>query len=167
MKKLLLILTVLSCSFVNAQIPSHSKVYQEIVSSGIKYAEVAFAQAILESGHFKSKVAKQNNNLFGMRIPRYRSTTAVGKLNGYARYLSWQASVQDYKIWQDNLFKRYPNMTKAEFKSYLNRLYSTSSNYMAKVNAIINKNKNKYEKDHHDRDSIRSIHTDSLWVSSN
>lgn len=167
MKNLVLCLLVFSCSFAKAQTPSQREVYQQIVAAGIKYADVVLAQAILESGHFKSKIAKHNNNLFGMRMPKKRETTAVGTRYGYARYLSWEDSVEDYKMWQDYLFKRHPNMTKDQFKRYLNKLYSTSSNYIGKINTIINKNKSKYEKDHHDRDSVRSILNDSLWFSSN
>lgn len=152
------------CHYSIAQIPSHKDVFIAIVNSDIKFPEIAFAQAILESGHFKSKIAKHNNNLFGMRMPKQRETTAIGTKYGYAKYKSWQTSVRDYKLWQDNLFKRYPNMSLSQFKSYINRMYSTSYNYIAKVNTIVNKNKHKYEKVHDDRDSIRNNFGDSVRI---
>lgn len=165
MKKLITLLAVMCyCHYAIAQIPSHKEVFATIVNAGIKFPEVAFAQAILESGHFRSKIAKQNNNLFGMRMPNKRQTTAIGTKYGYAKYKSWQASVEDYKNWQDMIFKKYPSMTLSQFKSYINRIYSTTENYMAKVNTIVNKNKHKYEKVHDDRDSIRNDFGDSLRI---
>jgi flagellum-specific peptidoglycan hydrolase FlgJ len=164
MKKLITIIILLWCSSVSAQTPSHKEVYQEIKWSQIKYPDIALAQAILESGHFKSKIAKSNNNFFGMRMPTKRETMAFGKKYGYAIYHSWRHSVQDYKLWQDQLFTRHPNMTREQYKKYINKLYSTSANYISKINTIINKNKIKYEEDHNDRDSIRYTSNDSLRV---
>jgi uncharacterized FlgJ-related protein len=161
MRNIVLSLLVALSSFAGAQTPTQSQVYNEIRRAGIKYPDIALAQAILESGHFKSKLAKHNNNLFGMRMPKKRETTAVGTRYGYARYLSWKDSVEDYKLWQDYLFKRHPNMTKSQFKRYIDRLYSTSSNYIGKINTIINKN-SKYEEDHNDRDSVRYAYNDSV-----
>ena len=167
MKKLILCIVILWCSATEAQIPSHSEVYQEIKWASIKYPDIAFAQAILESGHFTSKIAVHNGNLFGMRMPIKRETLAVGTKFKYAMYNSWRHSVQDYKLWQDYLFKRYPNMTREQYKKYINKLYSTSHNYISKINTIINKNKNRYEKDHVDRDSNRNGFSDSMRISSN
>ena len=167
MKNLVLCLMVFLCSFTKAQTPSHIEVYQEIKWASIKYPDIAFAQAILESGHFTSKIAKHNANLFGMRMPTKRETMAIGTKFKYAMYYSWQHSVQDYKLWQDQLFKKYPNMSREEYKRYLNKLYSTSRDYILKINAIINKNKIKYEKNHDDRDFIRNGFHDSMWISSN
>lgn len=167
MKKLLLCIVILWCSITKAQVPSHIEVYQEIKWASIKYPDIAFAQAILESGHFTSKIARYNSNLFGMRMPTKRETLAIGTKFKYAMYNSWQHSVQDYKLWQDHLFKKYPNMTREQYKKYINKLYSTSHNYISKINTIINKNKIKYEKDHYDRDSIRNIFNDSMRISSN
>ena len=137
----MLLIVAMLCSFTSTQPIKEKDVYQKILSSGIKYPEIALAQSILESGHFKSNVARTNNNLFGMRMPTRRKTTAIGKRGGYATYKSWQDSVEDYKLWQDMVFKKYPNMTKIEFKKYVSRIYSTTSDYMTKVNSIIRKNK--------------------------
>lgn len=167
MKKIISLLAIVAlCHSTMAQVPSHKDVFSKIVQSNIRFPEVAFAQAILESGHFKSKVARQNNNLFGMRMPKQRKTTAIGTNGGYARYKSWQASVRDYKLWQDNLFKRYPNMTLSQFKSYVDRRYSTSENYIAKINSIIKTNRLKYEIQTvlDDCDSVRNDFSDSVRI---
>ena len=44
-------------------------------NSNIKYPHIVLAQAKLESGGFKSKIFKQNHNMFGMRLPKQRPTT--------------------------------------------------------------------------------------------
>jgi uncharacterized FlgJ-related protein len=147
MKTLLLALSMLIWSCAESQTPNKTSVHQEILNLDIKFPDIVLAQAILESGNFASKVAKQNKNLFGMRMPKVRETTAIGQRYGYARYYNWKDSVKDYKLWQEALLKKHPNMTRGQYKSYINRIYSSGKNYISKINLIIQKNKNKYEED--------------------
>lgn len=148
MKKLLVTFTLMLCLVAYAKTPPNQReVYQQIVSIGIKFPDVALAQAILESGNFKSKLAKENNNLFGMRLARVRETTAKGQKYGYANYLSWKDSVKDYKLWQDSVLKNKKNMTRTQYLSYLNRIYSETPNYISRIRFITETNKNKYEED--------------------
>lgn len=85
---------------------------------GIKHPDEVFNQAILESGHFKSKLAIKGNNLFGMRKPGKRLTFALkDKIFGYAKYLHWIYSVADYKLWQDIS----PIKPGEKYKHYLKR----------------------------------------------
>ena len=161
MKKLLLTLAVILCLVVQAKTPLNQRdVYQEIIAMGIKFADIVLAQAILESGNFKSKLAKENNNLFGMRLARVRETTAKGQKYGYANYLSWKDSVKDYKLWQDSVLKNKKNMTRTQYLSYLNRIYSETPNYISRIRFITETNKNKYEdstyaSNDHANDSVR------------
>jgi uncharacterized FlgJ-related protein len=105
----------------------------------IKYPDLVYAQALLESGHFSSKHCKVNNNLFGMKFPRFRKTLAIGKgSGGYAIYKNWIASVKDYAIFQDNLFKK-KEMNKKQFTQFLDHKYCESTGYVAKLTKIINK----------------------------
>ena len=147
MKKLILLVLLATTMFASARTPNQREVYEELVRLDVKFPDIVLAQTILESGNFSSKVAKQNNNLFGMRMPKIRETTAIGQRYGYARYYNWKESVKDYKLWQEALLKKYPNMTRGQYKSYINRVYSTGKNYISKINLIIQKNKNKYEED--------------------
>lgn len=117
-------------------------VWNIIQSTNIKHADIVFAQAILESGNFKSKLVKTNNNLFGMKLPKIRKTTAVGSKNKYATYQHWTHSVQDYKLYQDYLFRK-KEMSRAEYLSYIKKRYSTTPDYIKRVIKIINRNKNK------------------------
>ena len=78
---------------------TYENLYAEIIKKEIKFPKIVWAQAILESGHFKSSVFKTNNNLFGMMMPRKRKTVALSSPSVYAKYESWQASVYDYKLY--------------------------------------------------------------------
>lgn len=66
------------------------------------------AQSKLETANFTSKVFRENNNMFGMKLPRIRPTTATGagllspEGNNYANYTSTAESLQDLFLWMDN-----------------------------------------------------------------
>ena len=62
-------------------------------------ADIIRLQAILETGFFTSEVFLENNNLFGMKLPRVRRTTAIGENRGHAVYETWMDSVDDYILW--------------------------------------------------------------------
>ena len=162
MKKLILLVLLATTMFASARTPNQREVYEELVRLDVKFPDIVLAQTILESGNYSSKVAKQNNNLFGMRMPKVRETTAIGQRYGYARYYNWKDSVKDYKLWQEALLKKYPNMTRGQYKSYINRIYSTGKNYISKINLIIQKNKNKYEEDSTYASNLRS--NDSMRI---
>jgi uncharacterized FlgJ-related protein len=124
---------------------TNKNVWNTIQSAGIKHADIVFAQAILESGHFKSKLVKTNNNLFGMKLPKIRETTAIGSKNKYATYKHWMNSVQDYKMYQNYLFRK-KEMSRIEYLSYIKKNYSTTPDYVTRVMKIVNRNKD-YEND--------------------
>ena len=100
--RLLICLILIVNTALAKPIVTNSKIEKEVVlkymdSVGIKYPEIVWAQAILETGHFRSKIFRYNNNMFGMRLARLRKRTAIGKRFGYAIYSSWQESIIDYK----------------------------------------------------------------------
>ena len=59
----------------------------EIEKNGIKYPKIVLAQAILETGWFKSSVCRNKHNLFGLTNPR------TGK---YYEFNHWTESVKAY-----------------------------------------------------------------------
>lgn len=149
MKKILLILTivisnpyVLRSGVINSKAESnidYEILYNQLIESSILFPDIAFAQAVLESAHFKSSLFIRANNLFGMQLPTRRPTTAIGSTNGYSKYSTWNNSVLDYKLWQDFLFKRKGEMTRKEYLSYIKKWYATDPNYVNKINNSINK----------------------------
>lgn len=61
--------------------------YAEIKRNGILYPKVVLAQAILETGWFRSSLCRERNNLFGLTNPR------TGK---YYEFDHWTESVRVY-----------------------------------------------------------------------
>lgn len=61
--------------------------YAEIKRNGIAYPDIVLAQAILETGWFRSSACRKKNNLFGLTNPR------TGK---YYEFGHWKDSVRAY-----------------------------------------------------------------------
>ena len=119
---------------------SESNLLAELKKQGVNFPDVALAQAKLETGHFKSDVFKENNNLFGMKHPSVRKTVSLGSNRGHAKYATWQDSVKDYKLWQD--FYKVSAMNKTQFISKLNKIYCIAptckaGDYASKVKSLM------------------------------
>ncbi len=59
------------------------------------------AQATFESGNFNSTIFVENNNPFGMKLAKQRSTTALGSNRGHACYSSLHDAVKDFVLWME------------------------------------------------------------------
>lgn len=147
LKKILFVSLVVLCSFTTKNNPepvllTHELLYEVINEKNIKHPEVVFAQAIIESGHFKSPLFISKNNLFGMKVPKKRETTAVNKGNkGYAKYHSWDSSVDDYLLWQEFTLKNKNELTKTQYLSLLGKIYAKDKNYITSLKRVMNKHK--------------------------
>lgn len=135
---LIFLLTVITPS---KEIATHSGVYNEILEQGLEFPDIVFAQAVLESGGFTSRLTKENNNIFGMRKPSKRPTTSVGVSHGYAVYEDWRESIEDYGLFQEMLFSKH-NFTRTSYLEYIDRYYSTTKGYKNRVLRIIKEYKN-------------------------
>jgi len=114
---------------------SELNVYKQLLKIGIAYPDVVLAQAKIETGNFTSKIFIENNNMFGMKLPERRRTTAIGEQHNHAKYTSWIQSIIDYKLWQDKMIHRAP--TKSSYLAYLKRNYAQDKNYIRKIKQII------------------------------
>ncbi len=104
---------------------SEENLYNELVAQGVDFPEIVQAQAILETGHFKSHACLQQNNLFGLR-------------NGDGTYMAfdhWTDAVAAYK----KFIQKYdppPN----DYYKYLQDLgYAEDPNYIIKLKQIVSK----------------------------
>lgn len=89
----------------------------------IHYKEIVYAQAILETGHFKSKGCRRDNNLFGLR----------GK--HYYVYNHWAESVVAYKKKIQSRYK--PG---EDYYKFLKRIhYASDPNYTKLLKSIVKK----------------------------
>lgn len=69
---------------------------------GMQNARVALAQAILETGMFKSKIYKDNYNMFGMK--ESSRNYDVGSLYGHARYgHKYHSGAHTIKCYDDSI----------------------------------------------------------------
>lgn len=83
---------------------SDTCVYNELVAQGIIHPELVLSQAKLESGNYKSKVALQNFNIFGIKYI-HRKPYQKGELNGHAIYRSYKECISDFKLTQQYYLK--------------------------------------------------------------
>jgi flagellum-specific peptidoglycan hydrolase FlgJ len=114
---------------------SELNVYKQLVRIGVAYPDVVLAQAKIETGNFTSKIFRENNNMFGMKLPERRQTTAVGESRNHAKYTDWIQSIKDYKLWQDQMIHKAP--TKRAYLAYLRRNYAEDKNYIKKIKQLI------------------------------
>ena len=105
----------------------------------IKFPHIAMAQSMIETGQWKSKIFKQNNNLFGMKEAKFRITTAGGTQDNHAYYIHWRESVYDYAFYQCRYLSNID--TEAKYFEYLQASYAEDPNYVNSIKAIIEREK--------------------------
>ena len=116
------------------------EVNEEVLYNTLKHYDfpnpaIITAQAVLESGNFKSKLCKDNNNLFGL----YNSRTM-----SYFKFDSWISCVFAYK--QFILSKYNPE---EDYYKFLDRIgYAEDSLYESKVKELELDILNKYGRFH-------------------
>lgn len=92
----------------------------------IQHPDIVCAQAILETGYFKSVGCVKYNNLFGL----YNS-----KAKRYCRFNHWSESVVAYKEWIQQRYK--PQEDYYDFLARIN--YASDSMYISKLKQIVKK----------------------------
>lgn len=118
---------------------SQEALVEELKRLNVRYPHIILAQSILETGHFSSRIFVENNNLFGMKEAKARSTTALGTQLGHAYYDDWKQSVMDYALFQN----AYMNKIRKEkqYLKYLDKNYAEASNYDTTLLQIIEREK--------------------------
>ncbi len=106
----------------------------------IKYPETVLSQAILETGNFTSDIFKENNNLFGMKVAGSRPTSAIGTHRNHAQYRNWKESVMDYALFQSFIIAKLPSNNKQEYRTYIQKFYSTTSDYLVRIDKAMGNN---------------------------
>jgi hypothetical protein len=85
---------------------SEDKLISYLKALNIKYPEVVYAQAVIESGNFTYKKFIKDNNLFGMKKAKSRATLALDSEGNYARFNTWRESVIDYALYQSMFVRK-------------------------------------------------------------
>ena len=109
--------------------------YDYLVSLNVMFPKIVYAQSYLETGIFKSPLFKENNNLFGMKIPRQRATLNIGTLE-FAKFNNWKECVLDYTIWQAKYCGKLK--TEIEYLDYLQKVYAENKLYKKLILKIVN-----------------------------
>ena len=95
--------------------------YAALKKHGIKYPKIVLAQAILETGRFRSRVCNENNNLFGLRHS-----------NGYYVFDHWEESVIAYR---DKV--QYKHRDNENYYASLRRIgYASAKGYTKRIREI-------------------------------
>ena len=98
----------------------------------VKHVDIAKQQIFLETGNLSSDICENNNNLFGMRYPRVRHTTAIGVRKAHAKYDNFVESIRDYAIWQNNMYDG-----SSDYHAFLERVgYAECVSYINKLKYI-------------------------------
>jgi len=113
------------------------KFVEELKRLNIKQPHIVMAQSIIETGHWNSKVFKENHNLFGMKQANVRINTASGTQNNHAYYETWMESIYDYAFYQCRYLSGL--RTEAEYYAYLGASYAEDPNYINVVKGVVEK----------------------------
>ena len=95
--------------------------YEALIFYGIKHPDIVYSQAILETGHFKSRGCVLKNNLFGLM----RGKKLI-------KFDHWTESVKYYR---DHIQNRYKGGDYYDFLKHIH--YAESKTYNAKVRQIV------------------------------
>lgn len=99
---------------------------------GVKHPEIVYAQAILETGHFKSRIFRDYNNLFGL----YNSAT-----KDYYKFNHWSESVLAYMNYVQYKYKGDDSKPPNDYYKFLEDLgYAEDKQYIQKVKRIVKQN---------------------------
>lgn len=120
------------CDSVGKGQPTDASVKMVLEYFGVQHQHLVYAQMRLESGNYKSKLAQENCNYFGMKQPKVRQTLSLGAKNSYASYRNWVYSVADYALWQRGYAY---DLTEDEYLDKLKN-YAFDKNYVSKVKKI-------------------------------
>ena len=110
----------------------HSKSPQDglieaLIYYDVKYPHIVYAQALIETGNFKSSLCLNDNNLFGL----YNS-----RRGRYHRFDHWTESVIAYKDFIQHRYK-----PPEDYYKFLQRIgYAEDPNYISKLKGIVNRN---------------------------
>lgn len=101
-----------------------------------------FCQSYLETGNFSSKIYSENGNLFGMKLPKVRITTAIKENLGHAFYRSYIDSIDDYMLWC--VANDFIRLDFTRLDRFVSKFKSTS--YNPKMDSYINSINQLYSK---------------------
>lgn len=113
------------------------KFVKKIKDLNFTFPYIVYAQAILETDNFKSKLFIENHNLFSMKEAVKRINTAKGTQYQHAYYDSWVESVYDYAMYSSTYLSDLK--TESDYFDYLAKYYAEDKSYVDKLKSIIDR----------------------------
>lgn len=111
-------------------------IYEIAELAGAFYPDIIVKQSILESGRkHNSNIARDANNLFGMKKVHKRQNLQIGDCRGYGSYYCVEHSIICRVLWDMDAFGDYVP-TREEYIKYLNGRYWQDSTYLNKINSL-------------------------------
>ena len=114
---------------------SEAKLIEQIRDLNFKFPYIVLAQSYQESGHYKSTIFQENNNMFGMKEAVVRSNLAKGSNRGHALYNTWQDCVIDYALYYSTYLSDIK--TEGEYFEFLKQNYAEDPTYVSRLKHII------------------------------
>ena len=116
---------------------SKEKFTAKLKSLNLKYPHIAYAQAMLESGNFTSKIFRENNNMFGMKQARVRINLAKSTQYGHAYFDTWEDCLLDFAFHRATYLSKL--RTEDDYYAYLGRNYAEDNGYVVKLKKMVKK----------------------------
>jgi len=111
---------------------SEQNLLRSLYFEQIDHPEIVLRQAKLETGNFTSEFFIDFNNVFGMKYPVRRETTAIGMYKHHAVYIHWTDAVRDYRLWQD--WYKTHGYDLDNYLVFLQEIgYASDKNYIKKI----------------------------------
>lgn len=109
--------------------PDDQKYIKSIIEEcKFMYPDIVFKMYVQESGAGTSSLARNHNNVMGMKFPSKRPTLADGKTaSGFAQYKTVRQSIWDFKIYE---MLYLTGKSKSEYIRYLKEVYSRDKAYL-------------------------------------
>lgn len=111
----------------------------KIKELNIKQPHIAYAQAMLESGNFTSRIFRENNNMFGMKQARSRINLAKSTQYGHAYFENWEECLLDFAFHRATYLSKL--RTEKDIYTYLGRYYAEDPSYINKLKTMVIKHK--------------------------
>jgi hypothetical protein len=115
---------------------TEDRLVENIKNLNFRFPHIVMAQAIQETGNFKSNIFLENHNLFGMKQAKIRITLARGTNRNHAYYHNWQESLYDYAIYCSTYLSKV--YTEEEYFTYLEQNYAEDTKYVSRLKNLIN-----------------------------
>ncbi|MEZ0607839.1 glucosaminidase domain-containing protein [Fibrella sp. WM1] len=116
------------------EVQTHLTYWRRISRQGYRYPDVAWAISAVETGYWWSEVelARHGHNLFGMKKNGRGYYTSVSP-DGYCRYASPVASLDDYGDYEAATIRKYSISSRAEYLAHICWRFCPNPSYGGKL----------------------------------